>query len=148
VGGEEHDAGSHEQPAAGPPSDHAAAEHAPTPRVTPEPHEPTAREQRRDTFQPLLWAKVGGILFVVAYSIAFAVGNRRSISVDFVFATAHVSLIWTILLLLAVGLLGGLLLSQLYRHRRRQQRRKQADAVSDLSRRDEAEGKTGRVPPA
>ena len=50
-----------------------------------------------------------------------------------------------ILLLLAVGLVGGVLLSQLYRHRRRSQlakkARKPADAGPDLVGRDEAERK-------
>jgi uncharacterized SAM-binding protein YcdF (DUF218 family) len=39
--------------------------------------------------------------------------------VHFVFATARVSLIWLILLALAVGLLGGILLAQLERRRSR-----------------------------
>jgi uncharacterized integral membrane protein len=64
------------------------------------------------------------LLFVTAYAIAFVVGNHRSISIDFVFATTHVSLIWSILLLLLVGFLGGLLTARLYGHRRRNKRRK------------------------
>ena len=40
-------------------------------------------------------------------------------NVHFVLATAHVSLVWLILLALGVGLLGGILLAQLERRRRR-----------------------------
>jgi hypothetical protein len=39
-----------------------------------------------------------------------------------VFYTGHTSVIWLILLSLAIGLVGGLLLSQLERRRRRGQR--------------------------
>jgi uncharacterized integral membrane protein len=122
---------------------------APEPTAPPAPtHEPEPHlvHETRETFQPLLYAKIASLLFVVAYAIAFVVDNRRSISVDFVFATANVSLIWTILLLLAVGLVGGVLLSQLYRHRRQQQLRKKADAVPDLGGRHEAEGEPGGTP--
>jgi arginine exporter protein ArgO len=41
------------------------------------------------------------------------------VNVHFVLATASVSLVWLILLALAVGLLGGILLAQLERRRRR-----------------------------
>ena len=40
-------------------------------------------------------------------------------NVHFVLATAGVSLVWLILLALGVGLLGGILLAQLERRRRR-----------------------------
>ena len=49
-----------------------------------------------------------------------------------------------ILLLLAVGVVGGVLISQLYRHRRRthlaKKGRKPSDSRGDVRRRDEAEG--------
>ena len=100
-------------------------EPAPPPPPAPEPepaaaavppHEPDAASTLK------LYAKLAALLFFVGYSIAFIVGNDKTISVDFVFATARVSLIWTILLLLVVGLAGGALGSQLYRHRRSKQR--------------------------
>jgi uncharacterized integral membrane protein len=56
---------------------------------------------------------------LVAYAIAFVLENRRQVNVHFVLATASVSLVWLILLALAVGLLGGILLAQLERRRRR-----------------------------
>ena len=82
---------------------------------------------------------------MIAYAIAFIVKNTGQIKIDFVFADAKVRLIWTMLLLLAIGMVGGVLISQLYRHRRRAQLAKQArkpgDARWDLVGRDEAEGK-------
>jgi uncharacterized integral membrane protein len=56
---------------------------------------------------------------LVAYAIAFVLENRRQVNVHFVLATASVSLVWLILLALAVGLVGGILLAQLERRRRR-----------------------------
>jgi uncharacterized integral membrane protein len=88
-------------------------------------------EDRPSTWQPLLYLKIGLLLFAIAYSIAFVVENTDEIRIDFVFSTAKVHLIWEILLLLAVGLLGGVLLSQLYRHRRRASLAKKAGKPSD-----------------
>jgi uncharacterized membrane protein YciS (DUF1049 family) len=82
-------------------------------------------EDRPSTWQPMLWVKIGLLLLVTAYAIAFVAENGQRIDVHFVFATERVRLIWAILLLLGVGLLGGILLSQLYRHRRRSRLAKQ-----------------------
>ena len=49
--------------------------------------------------------------------LAFVVLNTRGVKVSFVFGSTHVSLIWVILLALGAGLVLGLLLSQLHRHR-------------------------------
>jgi uncharacterized integral membrane protein len=102
-------------------------------------------EKQPSTWQPVLYLKIGLLLFAIAYSIAFVVENTDEISIDFIFTTAKVHLIWEILLLLAVGLVGGVLLSQLHRHRRRAQLTKKAgkarDARADVRRRDEAVGK-------
>ncbi len=73
----------------------------------------------RDRWQPRLWVRLIALVLLAAYAIAFILGNRDQVSVDFVFATASVSLVWLILLALAVGLLGGILLAQLDRRRRR-----------------------------
>lgn len=94
----------------------------------PEPEEHAAAEQaapRRLPVEigPRFYATLAAFLFFIAYSIAFIVGNSKTISVDFVFATARVSVIWMIVLLLAVGLVGGILLVELYRHRGRKQPR-------------------------
>lgn len=59
------------------------------------------------------------LALLVAYAVAFVLENSGRVSVHFVFATAHVSLVWVILLALAVGLVAGLLLVPLERRRRR-----------------------------
>ncbi|HZT44550.1 MAG TPA: lipopolysaccharide assembly protein LapA domain-containing protein [Gaiellaceae bacterium] len=86
--------------------------------------EVAAHEDRPSTWQPMLYLRIALLLFAIAYSIAFVAENRREIDVDFVFGTARVRLIWEILLLLGIGLVAGVLLSQLYRNRRRAQRRR------------------------
>lgn len=68
-------------------------------------------------FQPRLYAVLLGLLLVLAYLIAFVLQNRDEVGLDFVFFTADVSLIWLILLSVAIGVVTGVLLSQLYRRR-------------------------------
>ena len=63
-----------------------------------------------------LWLVLLALL--TAYVVAFILENGSSVTVDFVFGTEHVSLIWVILLSLAVGLVGGLLIAALERRRR------------------------------
>jgi uncharacterized integral membrane protein len=70
-------------------------------------------------WQPRLYLTVIGLVLLIAYLIAFALENRKQVSLHFVLFTAHVSLIWLILLSLVIGVLGGVLLSQLYRRSRR-----------------------------
>jgi len=70
------------------------------------------------TWQPRLWLSLAALILIVAYVIAFVVGNSDKTSINFVFAKTTTSLIWVILLSLLAGLLGGVLLSQLHRHRR------------------------------
>jgi uncharacterized integral membrane protein len=93
----------------------------------------------------MLYLKLAVLLAAIGYSIAFVVQNTDQIRVDFVFTTAKVRLIWEILLLLVIGLVGGVLLSQLYRHRRRvhltKRSRETRDARADVGRRDKAVGK-------
>ena len=96
---------------------------APEPHTTPGPEsEPrqleTETEHAVEEHPRRFFAKVLALLFFVGYSVAFVVGNDKKIKVDFVFATARVSLIWTILLLLSVGFVGGALAAHLYRQRR------------------------------
>src|SRR4051812_28917514 len=95
---------------------------APTPAP---PVPPVEEEDRAATFQPWLYIKIGLLLIVIAYAIAFVVKNTRQIKIDFVFTDANVRVIWTILLLLAIGVISGMLISQLYRHRRRAKLAKQ-----------------------
>jgi uncharacterized integral membrane protein len=118
------------EPAQTPP---AVSAPEPEPTTEPEQHRPTEPAEpvaervrpRRSPVEigPRFYATLAAFLFFIAYSIAFIVGNDKTISVDFVFATARVSLIWMVLLLLVVGLVGGVLLVELYRHRRSKQPR-------------------------
>jgi uncharacterized membrane protein YciS (DUF1049 family) len=129
-----------DSPTTGPP----AGEPPPTGSAPAETDE-SLEEDRPSTWQPWLYVKIGLLLFAVGWAIAFVAENSTRVNVHFVFATANVHLVWMILLLLAVGLVGGVLLSQLYRHRRRAQLakkgRKPSDARPDVRGRDEAEGK-------
>ena len=77
--------------------------------------------ETRETFQPRLWASVIALVLIAAYVVAFVAENTKTVGVHFVFVTAHTSVIWVILLSLLIGILGGLLLSQLYRRGRRKQ---------------------------
>jgi uncharacterized integral membrane protein len=78
------------------------------------PSEPRVHESR-------LYLKLLILLAAIAYLIAFALQNNDQVDVDFVFAKTEISLTWVILICLAIGLVGGVLLSQLYRRRRRRQ---------------------------
>jgi uncharacterized integral membrane protein len=72
-----------------------------------------------DRWQPRLYVRLIALGLLIAYAIAFVLENRKQVSVHFVLVTARVSLVWLILLALGVGLLGGILLAQLERRRRR-----------------------------
>jgi len=72
-----------------------------------------------DRWQPRLYLRLIILGLLVAWAIAFVLENRTQVSVHFVLGTARVSLVWVILLALGVGLLGGILLAQLERRRRR-----------------------------
>jgi uncharacterized integral membrane protein len=76
-------------------------------------------EPHEDTWQPRLYVRLVLLLLLAAYAIAFVLKNRTRVNIDFVFFDANVSLIWLILLSLAIAFLVGILLSQLYRRRRR-----------------------------
>jgi len=72
-----------------------------------------------DRWQPRLYLRLIVLGLLIAWAIAFVLENRKRVNVHFVLATAGVSLVWVILLALGVGLLGGILLAQLERRRRR-----------------------------
>ena len=76
-------------------------------------------DELNENWQPRLYGRLLVLLVLVAYVIAFVIENRKSVNLHFVFATASVSLVWLILLSLAIGLAGGILLAQLERRRRR-----------------------------
>jgi uncharacterized integral membrane protein len=104
------------------------------------------REAREETWQTGLYLKLLVLLLVIAYAVAFVIENHRDIPVHFVFHTTKVSLIWVILLSLAIGVLGGVLISQLYRRRRRKERGEPAEAVGDLVGGNEAKGEPEGTP--
>jgi uncharacterized integral membrane protein len=70
-------------------------------------------------WQPRLYLKLILLFAVIAYAITFVLENRRQVHLHFVAGTAQVSLIWLVLLSIGLGLLLGVLLSQLYRRRGR-----------------------------
>lgn len=72
-----------------------------------------------DRWQPRLYVRLIVLGLLVAYAIGFVLENRKQVHVHFVLTSAHVSLVWLILLALGVGVLGGILLGQLERRRRR-----------------------------
>ena len=92
-----------------------------------------------ETWQPKLWLVLVALLLVAGYLFAFAVKNDDEVDVDFVLAKARTSVIWIILLSLVLGLVAGVLLSQLYRRRGRHERREAGDALGDRVGIDEAE---------
>ena len=87
--------------------------------------EPAARppveqkSKRRRTFQPGLWTRLAPIAVVFAYLILFVAFNTRMATVDFVFTSTRLSTIFLILLPFGIGIVLGVLLSQLYRHSKR-----------------------------
>ena len=120
----------------------------PQPPGAPEPLPPAESAPESDspsTWQPWLYIRLAIVGLAITYVVAFIVQNSDRIKIDFVFANTKVQLIWALLLVLALGILFGVLLSQLYRNRRRAQLGKRAgkktDARPDLAGRDKAEGK-------
>ncbi len=75
--------------------------------------------QLQENWQPKLYGRLIALVVLVAYAVAFVLENRMQVSLHFVFATASVSLVWLVLLAIALGLAGGILLAQLERRRRR-----------------------------
>jgi uncharacterized integral membrane protein len=79
--------------------------------------------ETREAYQVRLWALVIGLIALVAYIVAFVAENNSRVTVHFVFFTTHTSVIWLILLGLVIGIVGGLLVSQLERRRRGRKQR-------------------------
>lgn len=82
----------------------------------------------------------------LAYVIAFVIKNADATEVDFVFVTATASLVWVILISLAIGVLTGVLMSQLYRRGKRDDRGETRDALTDGGGRDVAVREADRAP--
>jgi uncharacterized integral membrane protein len=84
-----------------------------------EPAPPPLQKRKRRTFQPGLWTRLVPIGVVGVYAILFIAFNTRMAKVDFVFTSTRLSTIFLILLPLGIGIVLGVLLSQLYRHSKR-----------------------------
>jgi uncharacterized integral membrane protein len=86
-----------------------------------EPAPPPAEQKRkpRKSFQPGLWTRLVPIALVGGYLILFVAFNTRMAKVDFVFTSTRLSTIFLILLPFGIGIVLGVLLSQLYRHSKR-----------------------------
>jgi uncharacterized integral membrane protein len=65
------------------------------------------------------WIQLAVIALVAVYALLFVVLNTNRAKVSFVFGTTRVSVIWVILLSLAVGFVLGALGSRLHRRRKR-----------------------------
>ena len=65
------------------------------------------------------WLQFTAIGLVALYAILFIVLNTHRAKVSLVFASAKISVIWVILLSLAVGFVLGVLVTRLHRRRKR-----------------------------
>jgi len=65
------------------------------------------------------WVQITAIGLVALYALLFIVLNTRRAKVSFVFASTKISVIWVILLSLAVGFVLGVLVTRLNRRRKR-----------------------------
>ena len=88
-----------------------------------------SRGDALDEFQPRLWLILVGLIAMFLYLLAFILMNDEQIEIDFVFFSATISLIWAMVLMVGFGVLGGVLLSQLYRRRRGEKPRKAPDGL-------------------
>ena len=100
----------------------------------------------RDNWQPILYALLALLVLAIAYLVAFVIKNSEETEVDFVFVTTTASLVWVILISLALGLVTGVLLSQLYRRGQAHDRREALDSDADRVREDEAIGEAEGAP--
>jgi uncharacterized integral membrane protein len=77
------------------------------------------KRKQRKSFQLGLWSRLVPAGLVTVYLILFIAFNTGMTKVDFVFSSTRISTIFLILLPLGIGLVLGVLLSQLYRHSKR-----------------------------
>jgi uncharacterized integral membrane protein len=83
-----------------------------------EPDAPHEAHAERPPGERGVFTRLVILVLVVAYAVAFVLENRKDVRVHFVFVKTTVSLIWLILLSIALGALAARLLP-LYRRRRR-----------------------------
>jgi uncharacterized integral membrane protein len=65
------------------------------------------------------WLQLAAIGLVALYAVLFVILNTHRAKVSFVFGTTRISVIWVILLSLAVGFVLGVLGTRLNRRRKR-----------------------------
>jgi uncharacterized integral membrane protein len=91
----------------------------------------------RDDFerhwQPRLWVRLGLLVLIGGWLIAFVAGNDEEARVNFVLGEARTSIIWVILLSLLAGLVGGVLLSQIAARRHARKREARVETPSSIS---------------
>jgi uncharacterized integral membrane protein len=80
-----------------------------------------------ETWQPRLWSRLIVLLLIVAYGIGLVVANSSQVPINFLFVSVHVSKVWLILICIAIGLVGGVLLSQMYRRRSEREKTTKAE---------------------
>lgn len=90
--------------------------------------------ESEEAWQPQLWSKLILLLVLVGYGIALVIANSDKVKISFLFMSVNVSLIWLILLCLVLGLVTGVLISQMYRHRKLKQARLEWQAEHGESR--------------
>ena len=83
-----------------------------------EPEAPDQAHAERPPGERGVFTRLVILAVIVAYAVAFVLENRKDVKVHFVFIKTTVSLIWLILLSIALGALVARLLP-LYRRRRR-----------------------------
>jgi uncharacterized integral membrane protein len=84
--------------------------------------------EQEEAWQPQLWSKLILLLALVGYGIALVIANSSKVKISFLFMSVKVSLIWMILLCLMLGLIAGVLISQMHRHRKIKQARLERQA--------------------
>ena len=83
-----------------------------------EPAQKSPDEQPEEAWQPQLWSKLTLLVIVVCFGVALVVANSSKVKISFLFTSINVSKIWLIMLCFVLGLLSGVLLSQVHRHRK------------------------------
>lgn len=87
-------------------------------------------QESRRTFQPGLWIRLTIFTAALVYLILFVVLNSHTVRVHWVFTTTRVSLIWVIVLAGLIGLVLGVLASQVRRFRSHRRHAARAAAKS------------------
>jgi uncharacterized integral membrane protein len=71
-----------------------------------------------EAWQPKLWSRLIILILIFGYGIALVVSNTSKVPISFLVTSIEVSKIWLILVCFVIGLASGVLISQMYRHRK------------------------------